>query len=183
MPSYCSRQFAAGLRYTTSREITTMVIILMGVTAAGKTTVGQALAAELHWEFADADDYHSVGNVAKMHAGIPLTDADRDPWLAALHQAISEWLAAGANVVLACSALKATYRQRLAIAPGVKLVYLHATRELIAARLAERRNHYMNPSLIDSQFATLQEPPDAVTVDASQPTEVIVAKIRKALSL
>jgi gluconokinase len=160
-----------------------MVILLMGVTGAGKTTVGQALAAALHWKFADADDYHSVGNVAKMHAGIPLSDADREPWLDSLHRAISEWLAADENVVLACSALKAAYRRQLLIASDVRLVYLKADRKLIAARLAERTNHYMDPSLIDSQFATLEAPVDAVTVDASLATEAIVARIREALGL
>lgn len=160
-----------------------MVIILMGVTGAGKTTVGQALASELRWKFADADSYHSVGNIAKMHAGIPLSDADREPWLVSLHHAISEWLATDEHVVMACSALKAAYRRQLLIAPEVKFVYLRATRELVAARLAGRENHYMNPTLIDSQFATLEEPTDAVTVDASLSTEAIVAKIRKALGI
>jgi gluconokinase len=183
MPGNSLRQNAAGLRYTTSREITAMVIILMGVTGAGKTTVGQALAAELHWKFADADNYHSAANVAKMHAGIPLSDADREPWLVSLHRAISEWLAAGENIVLACSALKAAYRQQLLIAPAVKVVYLKADRKLVAERLAERKNHYMNPSLIDSQFAALEAPADAVTVDAQLSTETIVARIREALGV
>lgn len=160
-----------------------MVILLMGVTGAGKTTVGQALASELHWKFADGDSFHSAANVAKMHAGIPLSDADREPWLAALQRAISGWLAAGENVVLACSALKQAYRRQLLIAPAVKLVYLRASRELVAARLAGRTNHYMNPALIDSQFATLEEPPDAVTVDAQLSTETIIAGIREALAL
>lgn len=160
-----------------------MVILLMGVTGAGKTTVGRALAADLQWKFADADSYHSAANVAKMRAGIALTDADREPWLASLHRAISGWLRAGENVVLACSALKAAYRQRLLTAPAVKLIYLRAGRELVAARLAQRKNHYMNPALVDSQFATLEEPLDALTVDASLPTEQIVAEIRRALNL
>ncbi len=160
-----------------------MVILVMGVSGAGKTTVGQALATALHWKFVDGDSYHSVANVAKMHAGIPLGDADRKPWLDSLHDAISEWVNTSENVVLACSALRAVYRQRLLIAHEVKLVYLRASRELVATRLAERRHHYMNPALIDSQFATLEEPLDAVTVDASLPAEVIVAKIRQALRL
>ncbi len=160
-----------------------MVTILMGVTGAGKTTIGQALAAALHWKFADGDDYHSVGSVAKMHAGIPLSDADREPWLASLHLAISEWLASQENVVLACSALKAAYRRKLLIAPDVRLVYLKADRQLVAARLALRTNHYMNPSLVDSQFAALEEPADAVTVDASLSTNRIIAEIRQALSI
>lgn len=158
-----------------------MIVILMGVTGAGKTTVGQALASDLGWRFADADVYHTVGNVAKMRAGIPLTEADRAPWLAALHEAITAWMAAGENVVLACSALKAEYRKILLVSSEVKLVYLRADRPLVAARLAQRCEHYMNPALIGSQFATLEEPPDALTVDASLATEAIVAEIRQAL--
>src|SRR5581483_2263579 len=101
-----------------------MIVLLMGVTGAGKTTIGQALARELHWRFADADSFHSAANVAKMRAGVPLTDADRAPWLSALHDAIAAWLAAGENVVLACSALKVSYRALLLVSPEVKLVYL-----------------------------------------------------------
>jgi gluconokinase len=160
-----------------------MVIVVMGVSGAGKTTVGQALAQRLQWKFADADDYHSVGNIAKMRGGIPLSDADREPWLEALHAAIADWLAARQDVVLACSALKASYRAQLLIAPEVKLVNLHVDRELVAERLASRKNHYMNPELIESQFATLEEPASGLTLDASLSTEAIVRKIRQALDL
>lgn len=160
-----------------------MIIILMGVTAAGKTTVGKMLAAQLHWRFEDADSYHSVANVEKMRAGIPLTDEDRAPWLASLHDAIVEWTGARENVVLACSALKSAYRERLLVDPAVKLVYLKADRKLVAERLAERRHHYMNPTLIDSQFATLEEPEGMVTVDAALPTEAVVEDIRRALAV
>ncbi len=155
----------------------------MGVTGAGKTTVGRALALELHWRFADADDYHSAANVAKMRAGIPLTDEDRAPWLDALRTAIMDWLAARENAVLACSALKSAYRKILLVSPNVKLVYLRAGRELVAARLGERKNHYMNPQLIDSQLATLEAPDDAITVDAGLSTEAIVADIRAAFAI
>ncbi|HSY10769.1 MAG TPA: gluconokinase [Verrucomicrobiae bacterium] len=160
-----------------------MIVVLMGVSGAGKTTVGQALARQLQWRFADADDFHSAANVAKMHAGIPLTDADRAPWLAALHQAIVSWLAAHENVVLACSALKATYRAQIVVSPEVKLIYLRVGREVVAVRLAHRQHHYMNPALIDSQFATLEEPADAVAVDASLTTKEVVLNIRRALAL
>jgi gluconokinase len=160
-----------------------MIIVLMGVTGAGKTTVGKALADELHWRFADADDYHSAANIAKMHAGIPLTDEDRAPWLQALHDAVVGWLAAGENVVLACSALKAAYREQLLVSPDVKLVYLRGSVELFAARLALRRDHFMNPELLRSQFETLEEPKDALTVDASLTIAQIVGEIRDQLQL
>ncbi len=155
----------------------------MGVTGVGKTTVGQALAKDLGWHFADADDYHSASNIAKMHAGIPLTDEDRAPWLQTLHEAIVAWLAAGENVALACSALKAAYRDVLLISLEVKLVYLRGSLQLIAARLASRRGHYMDPHLLRSQFETLQEPANALIVAADLTPAEIVDKIRGALAL
>jgi len=158
-----------------------MIIVLMGVTGAGKTTVGEALAKDLGWRLADADDYHSTANIAKMRAGIPLTDEDRAPWLQALHDAVVAWLAAGENIVLACSALKATYRNLLLASPDVKLVYLRGNLELFAARMAARHNHFMNPQLLRSQLETLEEPKDALTVDASLTKQQIVAEIRGAL--
>jgi gluconokinase len=160
-----------------------MILLLMGVTGAGKTTVGRALAGELHWRFADADDYHSSANIAKMHAGVPLTDADRAPWLQALRDAIAAWIRANENVVLACSALKASYRETLVVSPEVKLIYLRASPELIAARVAARTGSYMNPQLVPSQFATLEEPQDALVVDASGTVQQIVSQIRSALGL
>lgn len=160
-----------------------MVILLMGVTGVGKTTVGRALAGQLAWTFVDADDFHSAANVAKMRSGIPLSDRDRIPWLAALRVAIHRWMAAGENVVMACSALRSSYRRVLLSGPEVKLVYLRATRELVAERLAERQDHYMNPALIASQFATLEEPTDAVVIEARLATDEIVAKIRQTLGL
>lgn len=160
-----------------------MIIILMGVTGAGKTTVGRALAEQLHWRFADADDYHSAAKVAKMHAGIPLTDEDRSPWLHALRDAIRGWLAAGENAVLACSALKASYRDILLVSPEVKLVYLRASEPLIEARLAARTGSYMNPHLVPSQFSTLEEPKDALMIDPSGTVEEIVRQVRRAFGL
>ena len=160
-----------------------MIILIMGVTGAGKTTMGRALAESLHWRFVDADDYHSPANVAKMHAGIALTDEDRAPWLQSLRAAILGWLAAGEHIVLACSALKASYRDILVVSPHVKLVYLQISEELAATRLAARHGHYMNPTLLRSQFETLQEPRDALTIDANQPTEHLVANIRRRIGV
>ncbi len=160
-----------------------MVIILMGVSGAGKTTVGQALAQKLQWRFAEGDDLHSAANIAKMHAGIPLTDEDRAPWLQSLRQAITVWLAAGDNVVLACSALKASYRDLLRVSPDVRFVYLHASFEVIAKRLAARKGHYMNPDLLRSQFDTLEEPKDILTVDACLSPADLVDEIRAALAI
>lgn len=160
-----------------------MVILLMGVTGSGKTTIGKALAESLKWRFVDADDFHSPANVAKMRAGIPLDDADRAPWLASLHDAIAGWLQASTNVVLACSALKQAYRAQLLVNPEVRLVYLHGSRELISRRLSERHGHYMNPDLLDSQFATLEEPHDALVVEVDGPVAQTVDDIRKALGI
>jgi gluconokinase len=164
-------------------RIEKMVIILMGVSGVGKTTVGQALAQKLRWRFAEGDDFHSAANIAKMHAGIPLTDEDRAPWLQSLRKAITEWLAAGENVVLACSALKASYRDLLQVSPEVKFVYLRASFELIAERLAVRKGHYMNPHLLCSQFDTLEEPKGTLTVDADSSPAHLVDEIRAALGV
>jgi gluconokinase len=160
-----------------------MIILLMGVTGAGKTTVGRALAEQLHWRFADADDYHSPANIARMHTGIALTDADRAPWLQALQNAILQWIRAGESVVLACSALKAAYRETLVVSPAVKLVYLKADEALITARVSARTGSYMNPQLVPSQFATLEEPRDALIVNAGDPVEASVRIIRNALAI
>ncbi len=155
----------------------------MGVSGVGKTTIGKALAQELHWRFAEGDDFHSAANIAKMHAGIPLTDEDRAPWLQSLRSAITGWLAAGENIVLACSALKTSYREVLQVSPEVKFVYLRGGYELIAQRLASRHGHYMNPHLLRSQFDTLEEPKDTVTIDVGPPVAQIVKETRAALGV
>ncbi len=162
-----------------------MVIVLMGVTASGKTTVGTLLARELGWDFYDADDYHPATNIAKMQRGVPLTDEDRQPWLVALNTLLQARAARdGRNVVLACSALKAAYRGTLAAGvPDVRFVHLHASRSLVAERLAERRGHFMNPGLLDSQFAAFEEPPSALDVDASLSPAAIVTAICRAFGL
>jgi gluconokinase len=160
-----------------------MVILLMGVTGSGKTTVGIALAEALHWRFVDADDFHPPANVAKMHAGIPLDDADRAPWLAALREAIDDWLKQGTDVVLACSALKQSYRDQLLFSPDERLVYLRGNRELISKRLTQRREHYMDPRLLPSQFAALEEPTNAIVVDVDGTVPDIATRIRGALGI
>ena len=140
--------------------------MIMGVTGSGKTTVGEALARRLGWEFADADDFHSASNKRKIHEGVALTDADREPWLLALHGRVAEWILAGRDAVLACSALKDTYRRTIAEGDEPRVVYLKGTYEFIAARLAQRHGHFAGVSILASQFEALEEPGDAaVTVE------------------
>lgn len=152
--------------------------LIMGVSGCGKTSVGQALAARLGWDFFDADDFHPPENVARMAAGIPLTDTDRAPWLAALHERLGSTLEAGRRPVLACSALKERYRrQLLAGNHGIRLVYLKGSFSLIRERLAGRVGHYMNPALLQSQFDDLEEPQEALVVDAALPLDQIVEQV------
>ena len=125
-----------------------MVVIIFGVSGAGKTTIGQLLTEELAWRFYEADDFHSQANIDKMRQGVPLTDEDRWPWLESLRQMIKRCLAAGENAVLACSALKEAYRRRLRLNADVKLVFLRGDYELIANQLRQRRGHFMNPALL-----------------------------------
>ena len=160
-----------------------MVIMLMGVSGSGKTRVGSLLAQQLGWEFADADDYHPAANVDKMRSGIPLTDSDRAPWLDALHCLIADWILKSRNAVLACSALKQAYREKLQVDAQVRVLYLKASAELLARRLLDRRGHYMKKEMLESQLATLEEPGDAVVVDASGTPEEIVQEIRRQLRL
>jgi gluconokinase len=143
-----------------------VIVILMGVTGCGKTTVGALLAQERGWEFYDADDFHPAENVAKMKSGAPLTDQDRWPWLDRLNALLLDSERQRKNLVLACSALKQAYRDRLVRGcTTVRLVFLEGEAELIRARLASRRGHYMNPALLASQFAILEPPPDALRLD------------------
>lgn len=156
----------------------------MGVTGSGKTTIGQMLAKGLGWKFYDADDFHPKANVEKMRQGIPLTDGDRIPWLKILGELVEACLRKGENAVLACSALKKSYREYLLKQDReVKLVYLKGDYDLIQKRLEGRRGHYMNPKLLASQFATLEEPEGGLTVDISGEPGAIVALIRKELNL
>ncbi len=159
-----------------------MIVIVMGVSGSGKTTVGQRLAQALGWRFRDADDFHSPANIAKMTAGIPLTDEDRAPWLAVLRELLENTLAAGEYLVLACSALKRTYRERLTVdAARQRWVYLRAPRELIAERLKARQGHYMPAAMLDSQLAALEVPEDALVVDAAAAPDTLVALLLQEL--
>jgi gluconokinase len=164
-----------------------MIVVLMGVSGSGKTVVGEALAAALGWPFLDGDDYHPAGNVAKMALGTPLTDDDRWPWLDRLAAEMRAILARGGHAVLACSALKQAYRDRLAaasLAPGdVRFVHLKGEPATIAARLASRQHRYMPSTLLASQFATLEEPADAIVVDAGAAVTDEVAKICRELGV
>jgi len=160
-----------------------MIIVIMGVSGVGKTTVSEALAQQLGWFFADADDFHPAANVAKMRAGIPLTDADRAPWLHSLRATIDGWIASRQSAVLACSALKQAYREQLLVGPEVKLVFLRADLNLIAERMAARHGHYMNPALLRSQFEALEAPRDALCLDAARPLPELVAAIRASIGI
>jgi gluconokinase len=158
-----------------------MVAVFMGVSGSGKSTLGTAVAAELGWPFYDGDDFHPAANVAKMAAGIPLTDADRQPWLARLHDLIVHHLAEGEPAVVACSALKKSYRDQLRAGnESLVFVYLRGDRERIARRLAKRQGHYMPADLLDSQFADLEAPgPDeAIIVDIDAAISQVVALLR-----
>jgi gluconokinase len=160
-----------------------MIVIVMGVVGAGKTTVGHLLAEQLGSEFADADDFHPPSNVEKIRRGIALNDDDRGPWLYALREAILRWIAAGHHVVLACSALKRSYRRELKVGPEVRFVYLKGSADLIAERLRLRQGHFADEQILASQFADLEEPEEAVTVEIAAPPQQIVAEIRKKLGL
>jgi gluconokinase len=169
---------------TTSNPLPTAIIV-MGVSGSGKSTIGQALADELGWAFRDGDAFHPAANVEKMRAGAPLTDADRWPWLDAIAAHVAKLEAEGSHVVIACSALKRAYRDRLRQGGAhLRFVHLDGSFDLIDARMKARTDHFMPPSLLESQFATLEPPaPDeqAVVVSIAQPPEAIVRAVRDAL--
>ncbi|HEV3099261.1 MAG TPA: gluconokinase [Candidatus Udaeobacter sp.] len=163
-----------------------MIVIVFGVSGAGKTTIGKLLAEELGWRFSEADDFHPRANIEKMHSGHPLTDEDRWPWLERLLEQIMRSLAAKENVVLACSALKRAYRERLRVSDDVKFVFLRGDYALIERQLRRRRGHFMNPALLQSQFADLEEPEpdeDAITIELGWTPEELVEEIKAKLKL
>jgi gluconokinase len=160
-----------------------VIVVVMGVTGAGKTTIGVLLAQRLGWDFVDADSFHSPANVEKIRQGIALDDADREPWLKALRQAMENWADAGKSIVLACSALKKNYRVELFIAGQTKFVYLKGSYELIAKRLRQRHGHFASETILASQFAALEEPDDAITVDIDHTEDEIVAEITRQLGV
>ncbi len=155
-----------------------IVILVMGVAGSGKTTVGRLLAESLGAAFEEGDAYHSPENVAKMRSGKPLNDADRRPWLERLAKMIDDWLRQGRRTVLACSALKQSYRDILiGDRRGIALVYLKGSEALIRRRMEARRDHYMQPALLTSQFKALEEPDQAITVDVTPAPEQIIAHV------
>ena len=163
-----------------------MIVIVFGVSGAGKTTIGKLLAKRVGWRFLEADDFHPRGNIEKMRDGLPLTDEDRWPWLKLLREQIERSLAANENAVLACSALKRRYRERLRVSDNVKFVLLRGDYALVEKQLHSRRGHFMNPDLLQSQFADLEEPEsdeDAVTIELGRTPEELVEEIKTKLRL
>ena len=163
-----------------------MIVIVFGVSGAGKTTIGKLLAEQFGWRFYEADDFHPSANIEKMRSGHPLTDKDRRPWLNLLREQITRSLAAKENAVLACSALKRAYRERLRVSDDVKFVFLRGNYALIERQLRRRRGHFMNPALLQSQFADLEEPEpdeDAITIELGRSPEELVEQIKAKLNL
>jgi len=163
-----------------------VIVIVFGVSGAGKTTIGKLLAEELGWRFYEADDFHPRANIEKMRSGHPLTDEDRWPWLTLLREQITRSLAVKENALLACSALKRAYRERLRLSGDVKFVFLRGDYALIENQLRRRRSHFMNPELLQSQFADLEEPqPDeeVLTIDLGRFPQELVEEIKAKLNL
>lgn len=154
-----------------------MILLVMGVAGSGKTTIGRMLAERLGWVYLEADDFHSAANKEKMHRGIALSDADRLPWLEAIHAQLCAENGRGKNVVLACSALREEYRQILMAGVDGKLIYLRGSQELITSRLRQRAHHFAGVAILDDQFAVLEEPRNAVVVDIQTSPEQIVEEI------
>jgi gluconokinase len=161
-----------------------MILVLMGVTGSGKTTVGKVLASQLGWKFVDADDYHPAANIEKMRRAIPLTDEDRKPWLQALAKLIDDARDRGENIVLGCSALKHDCQEYLRHhLDVVRYVCLCGPPEVFQKRLGSRTGHFMNPALLPSQFEILELPEDAIRVDVTGTPDEIASEIRRRLAL
>jgi gluconokinase len=160
-----------------------MIIIVMGVAGSGKTTIGSLLADKLNWKFYDADDFHPESNRAKLSSGVALTDEDRAGWLTTLKELIAENIQQNISVVLACSALKDSYRNTLKVDERVKFIYLKGTYEQIKIRLNKRTGHFMSAGMLDSQFDTLEEPQSTLTIDIAHTPQEIISIIRKGFSL
>lgn len=163
-----------------------LAVIVMGVTGSGKSTVGARLATLKHWGFYEGDDYHPASNIEKMRRGEALTDQDRAPWLDRLRELIEEKLARGKSAVVACSALRSVYRKRLLpndarLATRVRFVYLRISPEAAKERLLMRKDHFMSVALVASQFEALEEPEDALTINAAAPVDEVVAQAADAL--
>jgi gluconokinase len=156
-----------------------MIILVMGVTGSGKTTVGKMLASRLGWVYLDADNFHSAENVEKMRRGVPLSDADREPWLGAIHAALLKCAGENRDAVLACSALKQSYRERLGAGVELRVVYLKGTYEEIAARLQRRTGHFAGEGILAGQFADLEEPRGALVVRIGDAKEIVGAVLRR----
>jgi len=163
-----------------------VIVIVFGVSGAGKTTIGKLLAEDLGWQFYEGDDFHPLANIEKMRSGRPLTDEDRWPWLDRLRDQITRSLAAKENAVLSCSALKRAYRERLRVSDDVKFVFLRGDYALVEKQLRRRRGHFMNPDLLRSQFTDLEEPEadeDVLTIELGRTPQELVEDIKTRLHL
>ena len=159
-----------------------MIIVVMGISASGKSTLGSALAKSLGWEFLEGDDYHPRANIEKMSSGTPLNDEDRLPWLRSINQALGRLDKDGRNAVLACSALKRHYREILAQdIKQMRYVYLYGNPQLVRERITNRKGHFMPPELIDSQIAAMEPPQNAIRVNIEQPVETQAELVLQAL--
>jgi len=163
-----------------------MIVVVMGVTGTGKSTIAKALAERTGWAFAEGDEYHSAANVAKMKSGVPLNDTDRAPWLAALHDVLLGWQTHGQSGVMTCSALKESYRATLSDGidkANFRFILLEVPKDVLSERLQHRPGHFMNPALLDSQLATLEMPADAMRVNANRPPGAVVDDIAQQLRI